>query len=196
MVPFFGWHSFIFGGVHKWHHFPTKNPRESSNLQCHLWHLLGRLGEFLVNLLLPNHSKPCCKLHIWWKNLPVLVSGSQAFLDAKKTMNQSFPCLNFRHLGEKKTKKEQPSICQTSAVQPFVSNPRCPSTMGRLQGVTILQSAALAFFVTTALTVGIGFGLGTAAPLANHGERFTGPTGGLGPGSGPWRLEKDWRLNP
>ena len=42
--------------------------------------------------------------------------------------------------------------------------------MGRLQGVTILQSAALAFFVTTALTVGIGFGLGTAAPLANMGK--------------------------
>lgn len=31
-----------------------------------------------------------------------------------------------------------------------------------MMGVTILQSAALAFFVTTALTVGIGFGLGTA----------------------------------
>ena len=31
-----------------------------------------------------------------------------------------------------------------------------------MMGVTILQSAALAFIVTTGLTVGIGFGLGTA----------------------------------
>ncbi|CAL1155968.1 unnamed protein product [Cladocopium goreaui] len=36
------------------------------------------------------------------------------------------------------------------------------NVMEELEGVTILQSAALAFFVTTALTVGIGFGLGTA----------------------------------
>lgn len=46
------------------------------------------------------------------------------------------------------------------------------------------------------LNGGYRFRLGHRCTFGQHGERFTGPTGGLGPGSGPWRLEKIGALIP